>query len=220
MLMHELKTMHLCYLLVLFRLAQANKNFSSELCDNISKIIVRYRDYYNIFLGQNSTTKEVEKSGAFYQYITKAVPNCCRNLTVEFIYENATELDTVELVMANLTSSKREPRPFVFYFPEFTDTREKYVYDFELNFVKLASSSGQAAVMYDPGGFTAKQRDLDTVTKIVKSSGLLMMLMLTLSWLFGILGWVTVSFSRWSFSLNFLPLVRAPIVSGQPTKNI
>ena len=26
--------------------------------------------------------------------------------------------------------------------------------------------------------------------------------------------------ARWSFSLNFLPLVRAPIVSGQPTKNI
>ena len=26
--------------------------------------------------------------------------------------------------------------------------------------------------------------------------------------------------TRWSFSFNFLPLVRAPIVSGQPTKNI
>ena len=28
------------------------------------------------------------------------------------------------------------------------------------------------------------------------------------------------NYPRWSFSLNFLSLMRAPIVSGQPTKNI
>lgn len=193
---HFVTTMRLCYLLVLFPLTQAHMNLSSTICGNISKVIIRYRDYYGFFLGQNKTTKEVDKNGEFYRYITETVPRCCPNLKVEFIFENATELDTVELVMANLTSSKKTPRPFVFYFPEFVDTQKKNVYDFELSFVKLARSSGQAAVMFHAEG-SVQHRETDTMLKIVKSAGLLIILMLTLSWLFGILGWATVSFLRW-----------------------
>ena len=166
--------------------------FSSQTCNKmISKIVIRYRDYYTVFLGRNKTTNEVGKQGKFYQYITNAVPRCCPNLPVEFVFENATEQDTIELVMTNLTNSSKRPRPFVFYFPEFMGQHIKRVYDFQLFYIKLSSSSGQAVVMYSPDESARRKMTANT---IVKSSVLLLILMLALSWLFGILGWAAVSF--------------------------
>lgn len=163
---------------------------SPEICGNISEVIVHHRDYYQFYLGYDFGDGKLYKDGMFYKFINNAVPQCCPNLNVTFVFKNTTLLDTDELVMENLVQATTRPRPYEFYFPEFAKEDARHVYYYELSFVRLKRSQGQAAVTYKPHG--VEDKNMGAVIKIVNSSGLWLFLMLILSWLFGILGWATV----------------------------
>lgn len=186
-----------CYILLVALIssltrAQDEGFAGKEACERISKVEIRYRDYYTFYLGHNFTTDKVDEIGRFYHYIKEALNDCCPQLDLKFVKENTTtELHAVDVeisALSLLTDNETIPRPFVFFFPEFAVNKEKIVYDYELQFVKLARSPGPAVVMLTPSS-----KNQVSVFTIFKESGPMVVFMLALSWFVGILGWVTVS---------------------------
>ena len=179
-----------CVAILTSCLCQAqSESEAGEACLGVSNVEIRYKDYFSFYLGFNHTTKTIVKDGLFYNYINEAVNACCNFMDVNFTYINTSTSNIEELALNRLSDDDRiAPRPFVFYFPEFATSREKDVYDFELPFVKLSRSAGQAAVMLEPGS----KRKLG-LFYIVVESGPMLVMMLAMSWFIGILGWITVS---------------------------
>ncbi|XP_028414991.1 uncharacterized protein LOC114538066 [Dendronephthya gigantea] len=189
-----------------FGLASSSvSELSPDICSNITKVIIHYRDYYQFYLGNEFGNNNLYQGGMFVKIINTVVPKCCPKMNVTFVFKNVTNLDTDELVMRNLVQTTTRPRPYEFYFPEFAKEDVKHVYDYELSFVRLKQSQGQAAVMYKP--HVIENKHMDAIMQIVNSSGLALISMLVLSWLFGIFGWVT---DHWKNAKDF----RAPFVVG------
>ena len=157
-------------------------------CNRISDVEIRYKDYYPNYLGFNLTTQSVDTQGMFYSYIKVAVNECCHFMDVSFKKLNRTELEVVDLALVALGENYDEvPRPFVFYFPEFIASNDRVVYDYDLQFIKLERSSGQAVVMLTP-----ESKKQVSMFYIFKESTPMLAMMLAMSWLVGILGWITV----------------------------
>ena len=179
-----------CVLILLSHLNPAQSYLEKEICDRISNVEIRYKDYYDVYLQYNEATQSVGNVSAFYVYITSAVEGCCQGMPLNFTRLNSSKSDIEESALNALPTEDNTsiPRPFVFYFPEFAANKEKIVYDFELTFVKLARSPGQALLMLTP---ESKQKV--SFFHIFKESGAMLATMLTMSWFVGILGWITVS---------------------------
>lgn len=123
----------------------------------------------------------------FYTYITTAVRTCCNHVSVNFTFLNTSnEVEDLAL-LALMNGYSGIPKPFVFYFPEFAIGKEKVVHDYELSFVKLSKSPGHAVIMKPP-------KPKEPVSLFYVFGELLPMLamMLVMSWLVGILGWIAV----------------------------
>ena len=100
-------------------------------CNRISNVEIRYKDYYPNYLGFNLATQSVDTRGMFYKYIKLAVNECCHFMNVSFKKLNRTDLEVEDLALVALDENLgTPPRPFVFYFPEFTVNNDKVVYDY------------------------------------------------------------------------------------------
>ena len=158
-----------------------------DSCSRISNVEIKYKDYYLNYLGFNLTTQSVDTAGAFYSYIKVAVNECCHFMDVSFTKLNRTLLEVEDLALTAVGENVAVvPRPFVFYFPEFTTNNDRVVYDFDLQFIKLARSSGQAVVMLKP-----ESKKQVSMFYIFKESSPMLVMMLAMSWFVGILGWIT-----------------------------
>lgn len=166
---------------------EAEGSLPSSICDKVDKIVVHYRNYYQIYLGNNITTGKLDSTGRFIYIMKDVIPSCCANIKLEYVYENTTEEDLETLVLESLSTHDLQPRIFSFYYPEFAEHKDQEVYDFELKFVKLSRSPGQAVVMLN---LSEKPR-VFLYHVFMKSSGIFLLL-ITLSWLIGILGWILV----------------------------
>ena len=175
--------------ILLSSICQAHsKSEAGEACNRVSNVEIRYKDYFDYYLGFNRTTQTVSKIGLFYHYIKHAVNECCNYMDVNFTYINASESNIEHLALDRLAPDNSSgPRPFVFYFPEFAASKEKSVYDFELPFVKLSRSAGQALLMLKP-----ESKKKVGLFYIAVESGPMLAMMLAMSWFIGILGWITV----------------------------
>ena len=157
-------------------------------CNRSSKIEIRYKDYFSDYLGFNPTTQSVDTQGIFYNHIKRAVNECCHFMNVSFKKLNRTDLEVEDLAQVALDENLgTPPRPFVFYFPEFIANNAKVVYDYDLHFIKLGRSSGQAVVMLKP-----ESKKQISMIYILKECTPMLAMMLTMSWFVGILGWITV----------------------------
>lgn len=179
-----------CVSILISCLSQAQSESQAGVtCLRVSNVEIRYKDYFGFYLAFNQTTQTVDKYGFFYHYITNAVNACCNFMDVNFTYINSSESNIEQLALHRLSPDDAlAPRPFIFYFPEFATGKEKDVYDFELPFVKLSRSPGQAALMVEP-----ESKKKIGLFYIVVESGPMLAMMLTMSWFIGILGWITVS---------------------------
>ena len=161
---------------------------ASNICSKIDKIVVRYRDYYDVYLGTNLTTGELVKSGKFYQILNDSIRICCSGIKLEYVYEHTTEDDLETLALHHLPVGDNDTRVLTFFFPEFAEYKDLTVYDFEMKFVKLSRSSGQALVMLKP----SPKQPVFVFDIFVKSVPIIFFLM-ALSCTVGILGWIAVS---------------------------
>jgi hypothetical protein len=165
-----------------------SQGWAEDACDRISNVEIRYKPYYDVYLDFNVTKQS--PSGFFYEYIKVAVNECCHFMNVSFKKLEPTELEVEDLALKALGENEDViPRPLVFYFPEFTANQaERFVYDYDLNFVKLARSPGQAVVMFKP-----ESKEQVSLIYIFRESTPMLAMMLTMSWFVGILGWIAVS---------------------------
>jgi F0F1-type ATP synthase membrane subunit c/vacuolar-type H+-ATPase subunit K len=157
-------------------------------CNRVSNVEIRYKDYFEIYLGFNRTSQSVGEDSFFYNYIKAAVNECCNFMDLNFTKLNSSEMEVEEIALWALVNDTAIPRPFVFYFPEFATGKEKIVYDFELSFIKLSRSPGQAVIMLKPDS-----KEQVSLFHIFKESTPMLAMMLAMSWLVGILGWIAVS---------------------------
>jgi hypothetical protein len=159
-------------------------------CNRVSNVEIRYKDYFGIYLGFNRTSQSVDEDSLFYNYTKAAVNECCHFMDLNFTKLNSSEMEVEELALTAMSNGNDTaiPRPFVFYFPEFATSKEKIVYDYELSFIKLSRSPGQAVIMLKP-----ESKEQVSLFYIVKESAPMLAMMLAMSWLVGILGWIAVS---------------------------
>ena len=121
-----------CLLCFLTWFTVVNTSFvAKDVCDRVEKVEVHFRDYYSTYLGLNITTGELIKSENFYEILKFSVRMCCQNTTLEFIHLNSTKDKDIEYhSLESLDVNNLKTNVFVFYFPEFTEHKENFVYDF------------------------------------------------------------------------------------------
>ena len=161
----------------------------SDSCNRISNVEIKYKNYFEIYLGFNTTSQSVAKESFFYNFIKAAVNDCCNFMDLKFTRLNSSESEIEELALkAFVEYNATIQKPLVFYFPEFAINKERTVYDYDLSFIKLSRSPGQAAVMLKP-----KSKSQVSLIYIFKESAPMLAMMLAMSWCVGILGWIMVS---------------------------
>ena len=172
---------------------------TDSLCNRVSRVEIRYKEYFWNYLHFNETFQRME--GIYAYLIKEAVNGCCKGVGLQFIKENSTTKDVEELALhALIKINETVPKPFIFYYPEFAANKEKIVYDFELKFVKLSRSAGHAAVMLRP-----KSKKKVSLVYVLTESLPMLLMMLTMSWCVGILGWIAVSIKQKSkYTINHL----------------
>ena len=162
---------------------------SKEECDKIGGVEVRYKEFFELYLGHSLEDNEVEKQGIIHRSLSKAVNDCCPGMTLNFTRLENTSIE--HIVQEEILHHHLEAIPashLVFYFPEFTTQGNLHVYSHEIPFLNLRKSPGLALVMLE----SESHLDL-SISDIIVPSWPIFVLVLSLSWAIGILGWSLVS---------------------------
>ena len=178
----------------------------SEVCQNVSEIEIRFRNYYAFYLsreafgvasspGENkSEIFETHRNGIFADNILRSARACCPNLTVNFVWiggdtDDESPISAVaqrDIFQHYFGSSKNktDPNKFVFYFPEFSTKGATQVYGFPRPFLSLLKSPGHAVVMLTSDAMFGLSPN-----EILKPSLPLLALMFASAIIFGIMVW-------------------------------
>lgn len=153
---------------------------------------MRYKEFFELYLGHSLEDNEVEKQGIIHRSLSKAVNDCCPGMTLNFTRLENTSIE--HIVQEEILHHHLEAIPashLVFYFPEFTTQGNLHVYSHEIPFLNLRKSPGLALVMLE----SESHLDL-SISDIIVPSWPIFVLVLSLSWAIGILGWSLESFTN------------------------
>ena len=158
-----------------------------SICSGIKNIEVRYRNYYDIYLGNSLFLPELRMDGIHVRVIEKATAVCCNTTKLKFIFDRTVKTDIeesyVDIVLNDPTSST-----FTFFYPEFADKKERQIYATQAEFVALARSPGHAIIMKRPSPIPPV-----FVGEIFVKSWAILIFLITFAWIIGILAWISVS---------------------------
>lgn len=164
-----------------------NSMIPSSICSGIKKVEIRYRNYYDIYLGNSLFLPELRMDGIHVKVIQKATSVCCNTTKLEFVFDRTVKTDIeesyVDIVVNDPTRST-----FTFFYPEFADKKERQIYATQAEFVALARSPGHAIIMKRPSPIPPV-----FVGEIFVKSWAILIFLITFAWIIGILAWISVS---------------------------
>ena len=171
----------------------------STVCQNISGIEVRFRDYFSVYLGSYPAPVQGEEykyngSGHVAQILTESARICCGNLTISFVWLNSTNSKSAQIHHHVKTDiwTDNDSGKFIFYFPEFSEKGMRQVYEdtSRRQFLPVLKSPGYAIIMR-----AAEARKGVAPIKTLAPSAPLILLLLSMAMLFGVAVWFLVSYS-------------------------
>lgn len=169
---------------------------SSDVCQDISEIEVRFRDYFSEYLGfhtelvQGEEFKYVEH-GQVVGMLTESARMCCEKMNVSFVWlGNKKDKSPIQHLVKESVFTDTDSKKFIFYFPEFSDKGMTQVYRdaFPRPFLPVVKSPGHAIIMR-----AADAKKGLSAFEILKPSAPLITLLVTLAVVFGIAVWFLVS---------------------------
>lgn len=91
-------------------------------CDKVASVEVRYNEFYELYLGHNSTDDEVREGGIIYKSLREAVNACCPGIPLNFtlVNQSVEYLVQEDILHLHELQKQRNTSHLVFYFPEFT----------------------------------------------------------------------------------------------------
>ena len=137
-----------------------------EVCQNVSEIEVRFRDYYPYFLsgevydnnsthfGKVSHNLGGHQNGLVAKIIIESAKSCCANVSVSFasLGDDDASYPIAFIVQSEVLRSSHhhssvDPKKLIFYFPEFSGKGATQVYEYPRAFLPVLKSPGHAVVM-------------------------------------------------------------------------
>lgn len=191
--------LQLLFILACVSSSYAGKNMGPE-CSSLSEIQINYKNYFDMFLGDNPMLFGLTETGLFVKMIREAAELCCSTAKVTFQRIQQTPMENKEIeefVLDAVKANRNNPNDGVlqFFFPEFAYKKLLQVYDTQTPFIRLSRSPGPALVRNKP-----KPKDPVFVGEIFVKSWAIMVFLITFAWVIGILVWVCVSI-EWSFCI-------------------
>ena len=177
-------------------LSSACGNNMGPECSNLKEIQVHYKNYFDIYLG-NDYDNNLNENGVFVKVTKAAVDLCCSTTKVTFHWLQSHDKDVEEYMLDTIKADSNNPNSGVIklFTPEYAYKKMQYVYDSQRPFLGLFRSPGPALVMNrQPPKEPVFLGDI-----FLKSYSIILSLIAS-AWVVGILVWVLVSFHRW-FSL-------------------
>lgn len=172
----------------------AENMIPAHICSGIKKVEIRYRNYYDIYLGNSVFIPELRMDGIHVRVIQNAMAGCCNTTELEFIFDKTVKTDIEEDVV-DIVLKERSTSTFKFFYPEFADKKERQIYATQAEFVALARSPGHAIIMKKPAPIPPV-----FVGEIFVKSWAILIFLITFAGIIGILAWMSVS----SFNLLLL----------------
>ena len=189
-------------LVALFAFSTCFCNTMGPECSSLSEVQIHYKNYYDMYFGENPFVASLNHDGLFVKMLKEAKKLCCSTaqLTFNFIPQTpSTDKEIEELVFESVKAERTNPKPGVvkLFYPEFAFKKKLQVYDTQTPFVRLARSPGPAMIMPKP---EAKKPVF--VGEIFLKSWAITIFLIALAWIVGILVWISVR------SLAFVSSVR------------
>lgn len=173
-----------------------------KICQNVSEVEVRYRDYYPFYLSskppQMARGRWKYQPGLLAKRITDAAKTCCPNVNVTFKWIGNVEphkhvtLIAQREVLRSLLDKRNQsnsPQKFIFYFPEFTSGRVSEIYPYPTPFLSVLNSPGHAVVM-----LKSDAKRATSPGKLLAPSVPLVIVIFAAALIFGLAIWLLVSF--------------------------
>lgn len=176
-------------------------NMGAE-CNNLKEIQVYYKNYYDLYLGNNPFTQLFNEEGLFVQVLKGTVKGCCSMAKITFhtIVQSPTKDKAVEeYLLESMKADRNNPNKGIIklFGPEYAYKKVYNVYDTQKPFFGLFRSPGPALIMK-----RQPPKDPVFVGEIFVKSWAITIFLITLAWIIGILVWVLVSFHQF-FVLRF-----------------
>ena len=158
-------------------------------CNSLTDIEIHYKNYFDLYMGDNAFTMTLGEDGLFVKMLRAAAQLCCSTANLHFILirDDQTDVKEIEeLVLDNVKTNRENSNDGVvrFYYPEFAPKKLLHVYDTQTPFLRLSRSPGPALVMRKP-----KKKQPVFVGEIVVKSWAITLFLISIAWVIGILAW-------------------------------
>lgn len=163
-------------------------------CSSLANIQIHYKNYFDVYLGDNPFVVGVNKNGLFVKMITEASGLCCSTAELTFhVIQQASvgDKEIEELVLDSVKADRNNPDNSVIklFSPEFAFKKLLQVYDSQTPFIRFSRSPGPALVMITP-----EPKEPVFVGEIILKSWTIMIFLITFAWVIGIFAWIAVSY--------------------------
>ena len=189
------------FLFVISCISSSNGDNMGPECSNLKEIQVYYKNFYDLYLGNNPFTQMFNEEGLFVNVLKEAVTVCCSTakLTFHTIAESPMNDKAVEEHLLDaMKADRNSPNSGIIklFGPEYAYKKVYNVYDTQKPFFGLFRSPGPALIM-------KKQPPKDPVFvgEIFVKSWAITIFLISFAWIIGILVWVLVSLELFFFVL-------------------
>ena len=191
------------FAIVCISLAYGN-NMGPE-CNTLKEIQLHYKNYYDMYLGENPFTRVLSEEGLFVMVLKQTVKECCSTAKITY-HKLQTHMDDKaieEFLLDAMKADRSNANNGIvkLFGPEYAYKKVQHVYDLQVPFLGLFRSPGPALIMKKR---TAKEPVF--VGDIFLKSWAIIIFLISAAFIFGVLVWVLVSSRCFCLFVCFLSL--------------